>query len=502
MNKKINIIAACIRSETINNGGIGVLKNNKYTLPWDYLKEDMSRFSKITTKRKDLNKENCVIMGYNTWESLPKRSKPLPDRLNVILSRKKNIQGEKIITYNSLETALDKLDKNTNIEKIFIIGGGTVYNQVINDTNYNKLYLTEIYKEYNGICDTFLPELPLCEKGGHLKKVKTESIETSQEPKTKMKFVTYKNMSDVNSDEQQYLDLVNELLKNKKETRQGRNGNTISLFGPQHIFDLRKGLPLLTTKKVYFKGIVEELLFFLRGSSDAKKLSAKGIRIWDQNTTKDFLASRGLNYKEGDMGPMYGFLWRNYGVKYEGCEKDYKNSGGYDQLWHLLNGLINDPYSRRHLLTTYDPSKVKESVLAPCHGLTVQFHVTNDNVLNCKMYQRSVDVMLGYPFNIASYGILVHIICKLTGYKPGNLIMTLGDVHIYEQHLDGAHEQIKRKPLKLPTLEINKEFNSTNDKKSDEYINDLINYIENLNLDDFELKNYVNHPAIKMKMVA
>jgi thymidylate synthase len=237
------------------------------------------------------------------------------------------------------------------------------------------------------------------------------------------------------------------------------------------------------------------LIFFINGHTNSKLLEKKNVNIWKDNTTRDFLDNRGLHhYVVGDMGPMYGYNWRHFGSKYNGCIN--KNNGGYDQLYNLIEGLINDPNSRRHLLTTYDPSTVTESVLAPCHGITIQFNVRNNKYLDCKMYQRSADIGLGYPYNIASYGLFVHIICHVTGYNVGNLIMTLGDAHIYEQHIEQLKKQTLREPLLFPQLVITKEF----DVKSN--VQNKVNFMENLLFSDIKLVDYNCYPLIKMDMIA
>ena len=254
-----------------------------------------------------------------------------------------------------------------------------------------------------------------------------------------------------------------------------------------------KGM-LRLSKKMFFNGIVEELLFFLRGQTNSKILEEKGVNIWKDNTTKEFLQNRKLPYREGDMGPMYGYNWRHFGHPYSNSVEDYSNKG-YDQLYHLIQSLKNDKHSRRHLLTTYDPSIISESVLAPCHGIVSQFYISSINgkeYLHCKMYQRSVDVALGYPFNIASYALLIHILCYITGYKPGKLIMTLGDTHIYESHIPMLQKQIERVPLQQPALNINSVYNK--------HLSPIEN-IERLCSNDFILDDYYSYSSIKMKMV-
>ncbi len=258
-----------------------------------------------------------------------------------------------------------------------------------------------------------------------------------------------------------------------------------------------------------FKTIVKELLFFIQGDTDAKKLNAQGVHIWNKNTSKSFLQSRHLKYELGDMGPMYGFNWRHFGAKYNGCNVNYGGQG-YDQLRVLLESLTRDPNSRRHLMTTFDPSTVELCVLYPCHGLTIQFYVDFDNdfdpkcnptyelnkgKLSCKMYQRSVDVGLGYPFNIASYALLVYLLCEVTQCSPGKLIMTLGDVHIYKEHVAQLKLQSDRVPLLPPTVKILTKCppNST--------IVEKLHYLTNIQSKDITLVNYNHYGSLKMDLI-
>jgi len=390
--------------------------------------------------------------------------------------------------FTSLSNTLDQLSDEEIVENIFVIGGQQLYSETVNHILCDKIYTTEIPGEYD--VDTFFPKLPKYF-------VVNETVtQLSEKINANIKFITYTNRSDVNSEERQYQNLLSDII-NYGELKKGRNGDTLSMFGPQHIFDLNKGFPLLTTKRMFFGGIVKELLFFLRGQTDANILAEQGVRIWNGNTTREFLDSRGLNdYKVGDMGAMYGWNWRHFSAEYTGCDTDYTDRG-HDQLKELLHKIVNEPNSRRLLLTTYDPSKVKQAVLPPCHGLITQFNIRKGTYLDCKMFQRSVDTALGYPFNIASYALLVHIMCQITGYRPGKLIMTLGNVHIYKQHIEKIKRQIDRVPIKFPTLQINKNFDTDNKN-----IDAMVEYIENLQPEDFKLTDYSYHPGILLDMVA
>jgi thymidylate synthase len=270
------------------------------------------------------------------------------------------------------------------------------------------------------------------------------------------------------SSELQYLAFLRDIVDNG-HSRPTRNASTRSVFARQLSFDLADGFPLLTTKAMFWRGIVEELKFFLLGHTDAKIMDKAGVRIWNGNTSREFLDSVGLvNYDVGDMGPLYGFQWRHFGAKYRGCNADYTGQG-VDQLDHVITTLTNDLYSRRAFMTTFHADQYTQSPLPPCHGITVQFGVDGDNRLNCHMYQRSCDAFLGCPFNIASYALFTHIMCALVNNRrdelqkwkpnetrlvPGILTMSFGDCHIYETHLDAVQTQLARTPYAFPQLKL------------------------------------------------
>ncbi len=287
-----------------------------------------------------------------------------------------------------------------------------------------------------------------------------------------------------------YLNLLNEILVSG-DYRHSRNGGTFSTFGKTLTFDLKDSFPLLTTKKMFFRGIIEELLFFLRGETNSKILENKKINIWKGNTSKEFLESKGLTYEEGDMGPMYGFNWLHFGTPYEGCNANYE-SKGLNQLEKVIHLLRNDPFSRRIIMTTYNPLCAEEGVLYPCHGIVTQFYIRQLGTIkyvSALTYLRSNDMFLGSPFNIASYGALVYIICKILGedeYKPDKLIMSIGDAHIYEEHRSQCEEQIGRMPYQFPQLILKNESKDFRD----------------WTFEDFELINYQHHPAIQADMKA
>jgi dihydrofolate reductase/thymidylate synthase len=456
-----------------SNYGIG--KNG--SLPWD-IKEEMKHFSSVT-------KNACVVMGKNTYLSLP--TKGLSGRQNIVLSLTP-LDDPNVDCVSSIEQVFGICQR----KELFVIGGSKVYQQFLSmNLPIQNIYVTQIHHDYQ--CDTFFPQNQLDQylQQNHL----TPIVVKGKGLDYKNNFVLDYTIThyQFRSDEKQYLNLLETILREDPEGRQTRNGKTYSIFGPQLSFDLSNGvLPMITTRKMFIRGIFEELIFFIQGQTNTKILEDKKIYIWKGNTSKEFLASRGLPYEEGDMGPMYGYQWRHFGAEYKG--QGNRGTVGYDQLEQLLKQLVQDPSSRRHLLTTYHPGVVDQSVLAPCHGLVVQFYVQG-GMLDCKMYQRSCDTVLGEPFNITSYALLTHLIAHVCGLKARKLIVTLGDAHIYEQHVEGVKEQLKREPFSSPVLVIKKQFTGTS-------IQDRIDFLEGITMDDIEVQGYRCHPAIKFEMVA
>jgi dihydrofolate reductase/thymidylate synthase len=262
-------------------------------------------------------------------------------------------------------------------------------------------------------------------------------------------------------------------------------------------FDLRNGFPLLTTKKMFLRGIIEEFLFFLRGDTDSTILSEKGIRIWEKNTSDEFISSLGLPYAKGVMGPMYGYQWRFYNAEYtlangrptnkQGINKEGINKEGIDQLADVVHLIKNDPTSRRILMTTYNPEQASLGVLYPCHSITIQFYVQNE-FLDMFCYNRSQDFFLGVPFNIAPSSLLLMIVAKLTNKTPRFFYITMGDSHIYSEHISQVEMQIKRMPFAFPTLQIP-------DIKE-------LKEIDSLTAKDFILSDYKFHSQIQAEMIA
>jgi thymidylate synthase len=288
--------------------------------------------------------------------------------------------------------------------------------------------------------------------------------------------------------EYQYLNLIKRIIDHGTlET--GRNGNTYSLFGNTMRFSLADGtIPFLTTKRVAWKTCLKELIWFIRGETDNKLLQDQGVHIWDGNTTREFLDSRGLHhYREGLIGPGYGFQWRNFNAPYD-ANTGKTGSAGVDQLAWIIS-CLKDPAqrsSRRLLMTAWNPCQIDEMALPPCHVLC-QFHVKSGKYLSCSLYQRSCDVGLGVPFNIASYSMLTHILAKFCGLEAHEFVYNMGDVHIYDDHVEPLKEQLERTPYEFPKIRVNA----------------LHEHIENYTVDDIELTTeYKCHLPIKMEMRA
>lgn len=296
-----------------------------------------------------------------------------------------------------------------------------------------------------------------------------------------------RDISKEKHEEHQYLNLLNDILNEGHDVR-GRNGLVKMVCGSAMRFSLENNkIPILTTKKTAWKTCLKELLWFIRGKMDNKILNQQKVRIWDANTSKEFMESRGLtDYQEGDLGPIYGHQWRFFNADYQGCDADYQGKG-VDQLQNVID-MLKDPEqrtSRRMVVSAWNPCQLDQGCLPPCHVL-FQFNVVDGNKLSCTLYQRSKDAFLGEVFNIASYSFLTHLIAKHCDLEPYEFIHYGGNCHIYEEHIDQVKEQLTRTPYPFPTLEIlNKRDN----------INDYV-------LEDFKLSDYQHHPRIKAPMVA
>lgn len=321
---------------------------------------------------------------------------------------------------------------------------------------------------------------------------KYQISQESDDNSSKVSDNIFSNIKKYQHQEYQYLNLLENILENGV-WEDGRNGKTQSIFGHSMKFSLQNNqIPILTTKKVAWKTCLKELLWFIRGETDNKILQSQGVHIWDGNSTREFLDSCGLyNNSEGILGTIYGHQWRNFNADYDpqfgNCIENKAGHKGIDQLQQIIDAL-KDPAqrtSRRLIMSSWNPCQLDQMALPPCHVLC-QFSVKNGSQLSCAMYQRSCDVFLGSCFNIASYSFLTHLLAAHCGLVAHEFVYFMGDAHIYSNAIDASKLQIEREPYDFPTISIKQIRANINDYQ----------------VDDFQINNYIHHDAIKVDMVA
>lgn len=476
------IVAACE-----SNGGIGM----DGALPWPNLTNDMKNFKAVTNN-------HAVVMGRRTYESIPLKYRPLPNRLSIVLSSKSRTElslPDPVLLAGSFIAAHELL-KAHGRSIVYVIGGESVYREAFRYPEWStRVYLTSVLSDFD--VDTFFPmdaltkpESPFtllsissdhCDNGVNytFKEYARRSFEdTGVENSDKGKPII--GVTD-RHEEHQYLDSIRRILGTGVSRGDRTGTGTVALFGEHMRFSLRESFPLLTTKRVFWRGVVEELLWFLKGRTNANELAEKKVHIWDANGSRQFLDSRGFSEREvGDLGPVYGFQWRHFGATYTDMHADYTGKG-VDQLTEVIETIRKNPNDRRMIMTAWNPAATDQMALPPCH-LLCQFFVANGE-LSCQMYQRSCDMGLGVPFNIASYALLTCLIADVTGLKRGDFIHVLGDTHVYKNHVDALQQQLLREPRPFPKLHI-------------QHRDD----IEEFGIGDITLEGYDPHGALPMKM--
>lgn len=442
-------LIVCVDSE------FGIGKSNQ--LPW-YVPEDLKHFKNITNG-------HTVVMGRKTWESIPEKFKPLKNRENIVLSR--TLDDDRCLIFKDKWDLIRHLDGKKNV---FIIGGSYLYNLFLEMKMVDKIYMTRL--EENHYCDIFFPKEFMKDYKEFTKKELAPNI------------IAYEYEYH-NNEEQQYLDIMRDIYKHGIDMNDRTGVGTRSLFVKQLKFNLRDNtIPLLTTKRVFFRGIVEETLFFLSGSTDVRKLREKGVFYWDGNTSKEFLKLRNLPYEEYDMGSTYSFLYRHFGAEYKGMDKDYTGQG-FDQVQYVIDEIKNNPTSRRIMINVWDPNSLDNCTLPPCMFCMIFYVNTKTNEISVNTIIRSSDFYLGASFNLINASVILRLICHCTGYKPGDLYVTTNNTHLYNNHFEAVKEQLKRKPNRtFPKMLIN-----TTNKN-----------IFEITYDDFELLNYNPRPNIKAPM--
>lgn len=434
------------------------------------LPSDMRYFRKTTT-----NVDNStIVMGRKTWFSIPSSQRPLENRFNIILTRNPELlkvpatKWSKFMTFKQFrEWAIGKKD-------IYIIGGGEVYNMFLALPNDDFLRPVRLYITETKGAITIEPNDTL----SVIKHIPEEyrlvsSTKSFFEYSYNFRFLIYKLHPGFKSEENVYLNLVKDVVDNGVERIDRTNTGTISVFGRQTTIDISNSIPILTTKRIPWKSCIEELLWFLRGDTDAKILAERGVNIWNDNASREFLDSRGLSYREGVLGPSYGWQWRFYGAKYleefsDTSKFDPSVIKGVDQIQKVIDTLRNDPFSRRIIITSWNPSDYDQVALPCCHHI-VQFYVSVDadgqKILNCHYNMRSNDLFLGAPWNILSYSILTYILAARVGMKPGKLVYSCTDAHIYKNHVDQVKKQLSR-PIRAGAKLILDPFVSTKDLRA------------------------------------
>jgi len=453
--------------------------------------EDLSRFYTLT-------KNTIIVMGSKTYASLPK--KPLKNRVNIVLSRSANNDDLDLSSgfdcvYN---TTFEKFKKFYNIArpKVFVIGGGEIYKLFLNDPELypEKMFLTQIFLDLNDLNENDLNEsttFTTMPKPSHKYILKDYSeLFTSENLNVQYRYLTYE-YSTLKHEEFKYLELCKDVLTNGKLRGDRTNIGTKSLFGKSLMFNIRDSIPLLTTKRVAWRHCIEELLWFLRGDTDAKILQKKGVRIWNGNSSREFLDHRGLDYREGVLGPIYSWQWRFYGAEYDEKYADTSVAtpqGGVDQIELLISQLRENPFSRRHVISAWNPNDLSKMALPPCHH-TFQFYVEEkdeEKYLNCHFMMRSNDLGCGTSFNLLSYTILTYLIAIKVNMQPNQLFYTCTDAHIYCTHITALQEQCSRTPRPFPKLKINPDVIH---KKWSE-----------IQVSDFEIIGYFPESSIRMDM--
>ncbi|CAJ1422488.1 unnamed protein product [Effrenium voratum] len=466
--------------------------------------KDMAHFKRVTMAVESDGKQNAVVMGRKTWESIPQRFRPLPGRLNVVLTSGDALYPEGVIASSSLEVALETLSKRSDVAEVFVIGGQQAYKEAMALPSCVRLYVTRVAKEFE--CDAFFPNIDERFQPVHVSA-------TSSHENIAYDFVVYEKAPVKDSDlkrgyggpasmlqqfsaplaaaggagkflheEFQYLKAIQDIIENGVHMEDRTGVGTRSVFGQMMRFNLRKSFPLLTTKRVFWRGVVEELLWFVKGDTNANHLTEKGVRIWEANGSKEFLEKRGLGHREvGDLGPVYGFQWRHFGAKYADMHTDYTGQG-VDQLAECIRKIKEDPTDRRILLSAWNPADLHLMALPPCH-MFCQFYVANGE-LSCLMYQRSCDMGLGVPFNIASYSLLTMMMAQVCGLKPGDFIHNMGNAHVYQNHVEPLKTQLQRTPRPFPVLKIRPDVKD----------------IDGFTPEDFELVGYNPLGKIAMEM--
>ncbi len=425
--------------------------------------EDMKHFRETT-------EYSVVIMGRKTWDSLP--VKPLPNRVNIVMSRTKGSVTSAFVRWASSLNEILTMMQEYPEQKKFVIGGRQIYEMFLERNLVNRMYITTIPEN----CHADLRFPPIRQENWKMVYEKVLSLSP---------YVMMKVYDRYNFEEKQFLGTLNNILTRGVRKKDRTGVGTLSTFGEQLRFSLEDGrFPLLTHRRVPLRMAFEELMWMIRGQTDAKILAEKKVNIWNDNTTRKFLDGRGLKWEVGDIGPAYGFQLRHYGAKYYGCHHNYAGKG-FDQLANVIHLLKNDPSSRRIMFTFWNPADLCKMALPPC-AFNYQFYVSG-KWLSCKLTQRSSDISLAGGWNIATASLWTYMLAKICGLRPKEVIWSTGDTHIYMNQVAAVKEMVQREPNPFPTIFLK----SPKD-----------NYIENFEWSDIILQDYRPQKKIKVAMNA
>jgi thymidylate synthase len=480
------------------------------------LRGDLAFFRRITT---GAGGGGVVVMGKRTWDSLPPGRRPLPGRVNIVITSDRTIHSNILDLFRlkndgpffmSLETFRWLYILSRRCMNVFVIGGGQLYNTFLNgDLGETflpeRLYFTEVvnYVFPKGESPKDNPDRYTFMNPPDCRYTPLYVSEPQYSKHHRYYYLCYRggNVANRPTPDIQYRQLCRRVLTHGR-SRDDRTGvGTISIFGDQVHYDISHTLPLLTTKTVPWRSVIGELLWFIRGDTDARILQRGGIKIWDGNTSRAFLDSRGLSdYPEGILGPGYGWQWRFFGGDYTPADADTNSMSqerldelrglSFDQLAYIENELRTNPTSRRIMMCYWNPPDFDKTALLPCH-YSCQFYVSHPShsehdprpTLDCHFTMRSNDLFLGHPFNIASYAALTHILAMRLDMQPGKLVYTGGDVHVYQNHILQLEEQFSRAPRPSPFLRISP------DVKTKRW--------RDITVDDFDIIGYYPHSAIR-----
>jgi len=464
--------------------GIGL--NND--IPWrkqPFARDDMKHFITTTAGRMTSSGRysTALIMGRLTAESIPRNRWPMAGRMCIVVTSNvekytQSVDGQSVSAKGAVSAAKsfnEALAIASDYDNIYVIGGHGIYKEALVHPLCNRVIITRIPGDYH--CDVKFPSLDNYD-------MKVYEIALTPSSDVVLKYSIY--MQRDNLQENSYLNLLQSCLDIADSGKARPNRTTVDTYGGFMYtlnFNLQESFPLLTTKKLHFKSVFHELMWFLRGENNIKSLQEAGVRIWNANTTDAVLHARGLQYPEGTVGPAYGHQWRHFGAAVDEKTGE-RTEPGVDQISNLIQGLKQDPYGRRHIVSAWNPAQTNQAALPPCHVM-FQMYVDNGS-LHASVYMRSSDVFLGLPFNIASYALLTHLVAHVCGYSVGILTFTLGDYHLYSNHVAAAKLQCSRRARRFPTIRLNIPVDAE--------------LLGNIKFEDIVLDGYYPHDTISASM--